>query len=95
MSKDNKSEQERRKFVRLDLTENVRAVDAAGQNIGRVEKVGAGGMQIRISELSAQRAFELGSQMQINIVEPGNVPQQFKVEVRVCDGDLLGVQFLN
>ena len=92
---DSKSEQERRKFVRLDLTENVRAVDADGQDIGRVEKVGAGGMQIRISEFCPQQAFELGSQMQVKIVEPGNVQQQFKVEVRVCDGDLLGVQFLN
>ena len=31
MTDESKSEQERRKFVRLDLTENVRAVDAAGQ----------------------------------------------------------------
>jgi PilZ domain-containing protein len=95
MSEDNKSEQERRKFVRLDLAENVRAVDSNGQDIGRVEKVGAGGMQIRISEFCPKQAFELGSQMQIKIVEPGNVQQQFKVEVRVRDGDLLGVQFLN
>jgi hypothetical protein len=95
MTEDNRSERERRKFVRLDLTENVRAVDADGQDIGRVEKVGAGGMQIRISEFRPQQAFDLGSQMQIKIVEPGNVQQQFKVEVRVCDGDLLGVQFLN
>lgn len=95
MTEDNNSEQKRRKFVRLDLTENVRAVDAAGQDIGRVEKVGAGGMQIRISEFCPKQEFELGSQMQIKIVEPGDVQQQFKVEVRVCKGDLLGVQFLN
>jgi hypothetical protein len=95
MMEDNKSEQERRKFVRLDLTENVRALDAEGRDIGRVEKVGAGGMQIRISEFCPQQAFELGSQMEVKVVEPGNVQQQFKVEVRVCDGDLLGVQFLN
>jgi hypothetical protein len=95
MMEDNKSEQERRKFVRLDLTENVRALDGDGQDFGRVEKVGAGGMQIRISEFCPQREFVLGSQMQIKIVEPGNVQQQFKVEVRVCDGDLLGLQFLN
>ena len=51
MMEDNRSEQERRKFVRLDLTENVRALDAEGRDIGRVEKVGAGGMQIRISDI--------------------------------------------
>jgi len=39
MMDESKSEQDRRKFVRLDLTENVRALDADGQDIGRVEKV--------------------------------------------------------
>jgi len=33
--------------------------------------------------------------MQLKVVEPGNVQQQFNVEVRVCEGDLLGVQFLS
>ncbi len=91
---DSKSEQERRRFVRLDLTENVRAMDLEGRDIGRVEKVGAGGMQIRISEFSPVQRFEPGSHIEIKIVEPGNVQQQFTVEVRVCDGSLLGVQFL-
>ena len=86
-------EQNRRRFVRLDLTEDVRAIDAEGQEIGRVEKVGAGGMQIRIS--SSERKYPAGSHMQIKVVEPNNVQQHFNVEVRVCDGDLLGVQFLN
>ncbi len=93
MNEDNISEQERRRFVRLDLTENVRALDSKGQEIGRVEKVGAGGMQIRLC--NGQAHFEPGQQMEIKVVEPGDVQQQFKVEVRVCHGDILGVQFLN
>jgi hypothetical protein len=95
MAEDNRSEQERRKFVRLDLTENVRAIDNQGRDIGRVEKVGAGGMQIRLNEEGPAQKFEHGAHMQIKIVEPGNVQQQFEVEVRVCDGKLLGVQFLS
>ena len=93
MSEENISEQERRRFVRLDLTENVRALDAAGEDIGRVEKVGAGGMQIRLSNSHAR--FQPGHRMEIKVVEPGDVQQQFSVEVRVCNGDILGVQFLN
>jgi hypothetical protein len=88
-------EQNRRRFVRLDLTEDVRAIDEHGQEIGRVEKVGAGGMQIRIAELSRKRGFPPGLQMQIKVVEPGEVHQYFNVEVRVREGDLLGLQFLN
>jgi ribosomal protein S1 len=88
-------EQKRRRFVRLELTEDVRAIDEHGQEIGRVEKVGAGGMQIRMSELSRERGFLPGSQMRIKVVEPNDLQQHFDVEVRVCDGDLLGVQFLN
>ena len=92
MSEQDNSERERRKFVRLDLTENVRAFNADGQDIGRVEKVGAGGMQIRLSD---GHQYPPGFKMEIKIVEPGNVQQQFNVEVRVCQGDILGVQFLN
>jgi hypothetical protein len=84
MAEQNAEEQNKRRFIRIDLTDDV-----------RVEKVGAGGMQIRISQSSARRDYPLGSHMAIKVVEPGNVQQQFNVEVRVCDGDLLGVQFLN
>jgi c-di-GMP-binding flagellar brake protein YcgR len=94
MAEATRSEQERRKFVRLDLTENVRAIDAQGHDIGRVEKVGAGGMQIRLNDGPGEK-FDQGSRITIRIVEPGNVQQQFDVEVRMCDGKLLGVQFLS
>ncbi len=92
MNQENTSDRERRKFLRLDLTEDVRAFDATGQDIGRVEKVGAGGMQIRLSNSHAR--FQPGERMVIKVVEPGNIQQQFNVEVRVCDADILGVQFL-
>ncbi len=86
---------ERRRFIRLDMTENVRAVDNMGRDIGRVEKVGAGGMQIRLADTVPTSQFEQGSQMEISIVEPGDVKSTVKVEVRVLDGRILGVEFLN
>jgi PilZ domain len=92
---ENSSEQERRRFVRLDLKENVRALDSQGRDIGRIEKVGAGGMQIRISETAPVQRYEPGSHLQIRVVEPGDVQQQFKVEVKVCDHGLMGVEFLS
>lgn len=95
MNDENNSEQERRRFVRLDLAENVRALDAMGRDIGRVEKVGAGGMQIRLSDGVPEEQYGPGAKLDISIVEPGNVRNQFKVEVRVCEGKLLGVKFLN
>ena len=93
--KEETSNEERRKFIRLDLSEDVRALDSAGRDIGRVEKVGAGGMQIRLADNIPETQFGAGSQIDISIIEPGNVRNQFKVEVRVCEGKLLGVQFLN
>ena len=94
MAEENRSEQERRKFVRLDLTEDVRAFDGDNRDIGRVEKVGAGGMQIRLNDGNTASNYAKGSRLHLKIVEPGNVQQQFDVEIRVCDGQLLGVQFL-
>ena len=95
MTDDSSGIEERRQFIRLDLNENVRALDAKGRDIGRVEKVGAGGMQIRLADGVPEGQFTTGSTIDISIVEPGNVRNQFKVEVRVCEGKLLGVQFLN
>lgn len=95
MSNGPKSEQERRKFVRLDLSENVRAIDEEGRDIGRVEKVGAGGLQIRLNDGAKLQQFKKGSQFELKVVESGSMQQRFKVEVRVCSGDILGVQFLN
>ena len=95
MTDDSKGEQERRRFVRLDLNENVRALDSMGRDIGRVEKVGAGGMQIRLSDGVPEEQYNPGTQIDISIVEPGNVRNHFRIEVRMREGKLLGVQFLN
>jgi hypothetical protein len=95
MAQESIDERERRKFVRLDLEEDVRALDAMGRDIGRVEKVGAGGMQVRLSDGVPLAQFTPGAQLDISIVEPGDVRNTFKVEVRVCGGGLLGLQFLS
>jgi hypothetical protein len=95
MSELNKAERERRRYIRLDLSEDIRAVDSDGRDLGRVERVGAGGVQIRLASEVSAREFIPGAQFELSIVEPGSVRNDFKVEVRVCDGDLLGVQFLN
>ncbi|MGZ4787047.1 MAG: PilZ domain-containing protein [Terriglobales bacterium] len=88
-------EREQRRFIRLDLTENVRALDSTGRDIGRVEKVGAGGMQIRLSDNVSDEQYRPGVTIDVSVVEPGNIRNHFKVEVRVRDGNMLGVQFLN
>jgi hypothetical protein len=95
MLNDANDDSERRKFVRLDLKEDVRALDAEGRDIGRVEKVGAGGMQVRLNDGVPADQFQPGTQLDISILEPGNVRNQFKVEVRVCAVGVLGLQFLN
>jgi PilZ domain len=94
MANEQGSERESRRFLRFDLSEDVRAVDTLGHDIGRVEKVGAGGLQIRLSDPSRATQFAQGSQFELKIVEGGNTEQRFKVEVRVCHGDLLGLQFM-
>jgi hypothetical protein len=95
MSEEKIDERERRRFIRLDLSDNVRAVDGNGRDIGRVEKVGAGGMQIRLTDGIAPEAYDPGVKMEICIVEPNNVRNEFQVAVRVREGQLLGVEFLN
>jgi len=95
MSEQEKSGSERRRFLRLDVNEDVRCLDAKGRDIGRVEKVGAGGMQVRLSENISEADFNSGTKLDISVVEPGDVRNHFKVEVRMRDGKLLGLQFQN
>lgn len=95
MSEEKIEDRERRRFIRLDLSDNVRAIDGRGRDIGRVEKVGAGGMQIRLTGSIPPEGYDPGARIDISIIEPGNVRNDFKVEVRVREGQLLGVEFLN
>jgi hypothetical protein len=89
-----KSEQDRRRFIRLDVSGDVKAFDADGIYIGKVDRVGGGGMQIRITPEAAGRSYEVGSLLDIRIVEPGSEAQSFHVEVRDRHDDILGVRFL-
>ena len=70
------------------------ALDENDNEIGRVEKVGAGGMQIRLLPNATLSSATVGSKITVQIVEPGNVRNKFQVEVRMREGDVLGVQFL-
>ena len=86
---------EQRRFIRLDLTDDVRALDSKGRDIGRVEKVGGGGMQIRLGENVSEEQYSPGTTHHLSVVEPGNIRNEVKVEVRGREGKVLGVQFLN
>lgn len=94
MAEDPKSEQERRRYIRLDVSGDVKAFDADGFYIGRVDRVGGGGIQIRLTPEAGGRSYEIGSLIDIRIVEPGSEEQKFHVEVRDRSGDILGVRFL-
>jgi hypothetical protein len=94
MADDPKSEQERRRYIRLDVSGDVKAFDSEGFYIGRVDRVGGGGVQIRVAPESSGQSYEIGSIMDIRIVEPGSEEQRFHVEVRDRHDDILGVRFL-
>ena len=94
MADDPNSEQDRRRYIRLDVSGDVKAFDADGFYLGRVDRVGGGGIQIRITPEASARAFAIGSLMDIRIVEPGSEEHSFHVEVRDRSGDILGVRFL-
>jgi len=95
MALEGNGEQERRRFIRLPVQENIRALDSKGRDIGRVEIIGAGGIQIRLSDDVPEEQFAPGATLKISVVEPGNVRNDMKVEIRVRDGKILGVQFVD
>lgn len=89
------SSSEQRRYPRYDVTENLMAFDYRGQELGRIEKVGGGGMQVRLSTQLAGCTLNTGSELLVDILEAGQLRHTIRVEVRFRDSHVLGLRFMN
>lgn len=87
---------ERRRFPRLDISEEARVYDENGRELGKVAQVSGGGMNIEISSPEIPRWLPSGRQLRITVVEPGSrTTNVLDVVVRKQDGSRLGMEFVD
>ena len=84
----------RRQFERLEIPEEAVAIDESGCKLGRVSRVGGGGMTIALGGDHAH-TFAPGARLRVVVEETSGIRHTLPVEVKYChDGDL-GVEFIS
>jgi len=87
--------EDRRRYRRLELTEDAFAVDDTGVKLGRVSHAGGGGMQVEAESEDVLRRMVAGARMRLTIVEPTTgTANAMSVEVKHVVGLSVGMQFV-
>ncbi len=87
--------EERRRFTRLELTEDAFAVDENGVKLGRVSQAGGGGMQVEALSEAVLCRMPQGARMRLTVVEPTTgTANAMSVEIRHVDGLSVGMEFV-
>jgi hypothetical protein len=86
---------ERREFERVDLPATAFAVDAHGNEMGRVVEISGGGLQLNPASPWARVSLAKGQRLVVTVVEPttGN-KTDMSVEVRYIRSHCIGLLFL-
>jgi hypothetical protein len=86
---------ERREFERVGLPATAFAIDARGNEIGRVVEISGGGLRLNPASPWARVSLAKGQQLVVTVVEPatGN-NTDMSVEVRYIRSHSIGLRFL-
>lgn len=85
----------RRRYERLDLTEDTLALDLKGLELGRVSRAGGGGIQVTASSPEALILMAVGNRIKLAIFEPATKTRTVvEVEVKFVNGSCVGMQFV-
>lgn len=85
----------RRKHVRLEMTEDAIALDEQGKEIGKVLQAGGGGMTVGGASEAAVAKLTVGAKLRVTIVEPGSQTRNtIDVIVRRASGTQIGFEFV-
>ncbi len=86
----------RRKFVRLKLTEKAVAVNERGIQLGPVHEAGGGGMLVVAATDETLTLMPVGRKMRVTVVEPGlGTTNKLDVEILYVRDHNVGMQFVS
>jgi hypothetical protein len=85
----------RRRFERINISEDALALDQGGQNLGRVSQVSGGGFLIYPASSVALEQLPVGRRLTVTVVEPkSNSKNSVDVEVLYHRDSAVGVSFV-
>jgi len=86
---------DRRRFRRLEMTDNALVVDGAGKELGRVSQASGGGMMILTATMEIADSLKIGQELLVCVIEPENdVQTKIDIIVRYKEKDMVGVEFV-
>jgi hypothetical protein len=89
------SESNRRRYVRLDVTEETIALDARGREIGNVTQASGGGITVVAPSEAVANGLEVGERLQVTVMEPKSQTRNtIDVVLRRKSGTQLGFEFV-
>ena len=85
----------RRRYVRLDVTEETIAIDARGHQIGKVTQASGGGITVIAPNHEVADGLSIGERLQVTVMEPKSQTRNtIDVVLRRKSGHQLGFEFV-
>jgi hypothetical protein len=85
----------RRRYVRLDVTEETIAIDARGHQIGKVTQASGGGITVVAPNHEVADGLSIGERLQVTVMEPKSQTRNtIDVVLRRKSGQQLGFEFV-
>ena len=85
----------RRRYVRLDVTEETVAIDARGRRIGKVTQASGGGITVIAPDQTTADGLSIGERLQVTVMEPKTQTRNtIDVVLRRKSGNQLGFEFV-
>jgi hypothetical protein len=92
---DDRLRSDRRQFERVGLSATAFALDANGNELGRVAEISGGGLLLNPASPWARVSLAMGQQLVVTVVEPASGNRtNMKVEVRRVRSNSIGLRFL-
>ena len=86
---------DRRRFERLELSDEAIAVDKAGRELGRVTQASGGGMMVKPKSAEIAGSLTKGERVEITVMEPGSQTRHtIDMVVRYSSPEQIGLEFV-
>ncbi len=94
VDRESKQEQERRRFERVELSEDAYAENELGRRLGIVSHVSGGGLRIFLENDEQLSAFVPNEEMELTVVEENGTRTQVHVRVVYVNDYDVGMEFV-
>ena len=86
---------DRRRFERLELSDEAIAVDKSGRELGKVTQASGGGMMVKPKSAEIASSLAQGQRVEITVMEPGSQTRHtIDMIVRYSSPEQIGLEFV-